>query len=98
MLNISSKLNERFCILRKTGASISNSRLQKMTSNPLILPYSICYFVNISTHFFTNGGNFIDKTNLCCQKRIGGVLDHFCTFYICFYDRYFQWKIELFDY
>src|SRR5215467_11730160 len=68
---------ERFDVLGKARASISNTRIQESRADPAIGTDSRAYLINVCSHRLRNVGYRVDEGDLHRQKCVGSVFDQF---------------------
>ncbi len=76
-------VDQRCYIFRKAGTAPANASLQKLIADPRIQTNALSHLGDISADSIANICDFVDKANFRCQKRIGGIFDHFCRTQIC---------------
>ena len=57
--------------------------MQKLIPDAAIHAHAFGDLLHICANALTQGGNFIDKSDLGGQKRIGRIFNHLGTFQIC---------------
>src|SRR6201746_2105903 len=75
--------------------------MQKFRTDPIVQTNASRNVVYVSSDFFSEISNFIDKRDLCCQKRIRGILDQFCGPALRVHDRgivQIQWPVYIANY
>src|SRR5215510_12682199 len=67
-------------ILRKAGSAVARPGMQEFRSDPVVESDAARNFLHVGPHFLGKIGNFVDKSDLRGQKRVGSVLDQLgCT-------------------
>ena len=61
--------------------------MQKLVTDTIVHAHAARHLFHIGPNFFAQCRNFIDESDLCRQKSIGGIFDHLCTFQIRSHER-----------
>src|SRR5580704_15898344 len=66
-------------VLRKAGAAVANTGVQKSWADTGIGADAVANLVDIGAHGFADGSDRVNEGNLHGQKRVGGMLDKLCA-------------------
>ena len=69
--------NQRLYIFWKTRATISTTRIKKLTTNTTIRSYSFTYHIYIRTYQLTQISNIIHKRDTGSKHRVSRIFYHF---------------------
>ncbi|MNL37820.1 hypothetical protein D3C87_1599910 [compost metagenome] len=70
VVDVTGDLNQRIGVFRETGASITDTGLQERGADSPVHSHAFRHHGYISSHFFANVGNLINKRNFGCQECV----------------------------
>ncbi|MBA7693668.1 hypothetical protein ES703_102256 [subsurface metagenome] len=80
--------SDRPGVLRETASPVTGSRMEKLRAKAPVHPHRFGNDVNISANCLLQVLHLVDKGDLSCKKRVGGVLYQFRCLQVTPYEGY----------
>ena len=88
-------MRERLDVLGEARAAVADAGLEEFRADPLVQTHAPRDFLDIGAESLADAGNFVDKADLGCQKRVRGVFDHLGRAYVGLDDGRLRLKVAV---